>query len=65
MVSLLAMKHGNEQNLLDNAYLFTYKAMVKCCTTTVVAHVYAQLYRQEKSLICDFYVEKRGLVITR
>ena len=65
MVSLPAMKNNNAQNLLDNAYLFTYKAMVKCCTTTVVAHVYALLYRSEKSLICDFYVEKRSLVITR
>ena len=59
------MERPNAQNLLDNVYLFTYKAMVKCCTTTVIVHVYALLYRSEKSLICDFYVEKRGLVITR
>ena len=42
------MKNAEAQNLLDNAYLFTYKALVKCCTKTVVAHAYALLYRSGK-----------------
>ena len=38
------IKNAEAQNLLDNAYLFTYKALVKCCLKTVVAHARALLY---------------------
>ena len=58
------MKNAEAQNLLDNAYLFTYKALVKCCTKTVVAHAHALLYRLGKNTNYTFYVEKRGLVKT-
>ena len=38
------MKNAEAQDLLDNAYLFTYKALVKCCPKTVVARAYALLH---------------------
>ena len=43
MVSLLAMKHPNAQNLFDNAYLFTYEALLKFNPKTRVVHAYALL----------------------
>ena len=42
------MKNAGAQNLLDNAALFIYKALVKCCLKTVVAHAHALLYRSGK-----------------
>jgi len=38
------IKNAKAQNLLDNANLFTYKALVKYCTKTVVVHTHALLY---------------------
>ena len=58
MVSLLAIKHANAQKLLGNAYLFTCKALVKCCPNTVVAHAYALLNRSGKITDLRFLCEK-------
>ena len=58
MVSLLAMKHAYAQNLLDNAYLFTYKVLVKCCTKSVVVHNHALLYRIGKFTYLQFLCGK-------
>ena len=52
------MKNAEAQNLLDNAYLFTYKALVKCCPKTVVAHAYALLYRSGKLTNLQFLCGK-------
>ena len=52
------MKNAKAQNLLDNAYLFTYKALVKCCTKTVVVHTHALLYRLEKITYLQFLCGK-------
>ena len=58
MVSLLAMKYANAQNILDNAHLFTYKALVKCCTKIVVAHARALLYCLGKNTYLQFLCGK-------
>ena len=52
------MKNAEAQNLLDNAYLFTYKALVKCCTKTVVVHTHALLYRLGKITYLQFLCGK-------
>ena len=50
------MKNAEAQNLLDNAYLFTYKALVKCFLKTVVAHAHALLYRSGKIANLPFWL---------
>ena len=53
------MKNAEAQNLLDNAYLFTYKALVKCCTKTVVVHTHAlHLHRLGKITYLQFLCGK-------
>ena len=52
------MKNAEAQNLLDNAYLFTCKALVKCCTKTVVMHTYALLYCLGKITYLQFLCGK-------
>jgi len=48
------MKNVEAQNLIDNFYLFTYKALLKCCTKTVVADTHALLYRFGKITYLQF-----------
>ena len=52
------MKNAEAQNLLDNAYLFTYKALLKCCTKTVVVDTHALLYRFGKIAYLRFLFGK-------
>ena len=45
---LEVMKYADASNLLDNAYLFTYKVLLNCYPKVVVAHAYAVLNYQGK-----------------
>ena len=52
------MKYADAWNLLDNVYLFTYKALLKCCIQTVVVNTNALLYRFGKITYLRFLCGK-------
>ena len=52
------MKNAEAQNILDNAYLFTYKALLMRCTKSVVVDTHALLYCFGKNTYLRFLCGK-------